>query len=128
MNKRLMYIVIGVIIVLILAVGGYFVFSSNTANNSSSSGNSNTNNTVPAGTVVISQETFDPGTITVKKGDTVTWQNNDSIDHTVVADDGSFDLGTIASGTKVQHTFTTVGTFKYHCSIHTFMKGAVVVK
>lgn len=125
-----MYVIIGIVVVLILGVGGYFALNGNSANNSSSGSNSNgnNNNPVPAGTVVISQETFKPGTITVNKGETVTWQNNDSIDHTVVADDGSFDLGTIAGGAKVQRTFDTVGTFKYHCSIHTFMKGMVIVK
>ncbi len=122
-----MYIIIGVVVVLGLVIGGFFIINGNYTNttNSNSGGN---NTAVPAGTIVISQEVFDPGTITVNKGDTVTWQNNDSIDHTVVADDGSFDLGTVAGGAKVQHAFNQVGTFKYHCSIHTFMKGVVIVK
>ena len=119
MNKRLMYTVIGIIIVLVLAIGGYFAFSNKSNTN---------NNAIPTGTVVISQEVFDPGTITISKGDSVTWENKDSIDHTVVADDGSFDLGTVAGGASVKHIFSQTGTFKYHCSIHTFMKGSVVVK
>ncbi len=69
---------------------------------------------------------FNPSTLTVPKGTTVTWTNTASRTHTVTADDGSFDMQA-AAGTTVTQTFSTAGTFKYHCSIHTQMTGTVVV-
>lgn len=66
--------------------------------------------------------------VTVKKGTKVTWINNDVSAHTVVADDGSFDLGTVTKDQTKSYTFTTAGTYKYHCSIHPGMEGTVIVE
>ncbi len=135
MNKRLMYLIIGFIVILLLAVGGYLFFNNNrtsapsSGNDSTNSGGSSTQSPTPAaGTVNIEGNAFSPTTITINRGETVTWQNNDSVSHRVAADDGSFDLGDQASGAKVKFTFNTAGTFTYHCTIHSFMKGIVVVK
>jgi plastocyanin len=70
---------------------------------------------------------FTPATVTVRADTTVTWTNNDSVDHTVTADAGRF--GSSALGTKrtFAFSFTTPGTYSYHCSIHPFMHGSVVV-
>lgn len=59
----------------------------------------------------------------------VTWKNDDSMPHTVTADDQTFDSGTLQPGATFQHTFTTPGTFSYHCTIpgHN-MQGAVQVQ
>jgi plastocyanin len=70
---------------------------------------------------------FSPDTITVKVGDSITWTNGDAVSHTATADDASFDTGTIAAGSSKSATFTTVGTFAYHCKIHTTMTATVVV-
>ena len=70
---------------------------------------------------------FQPASITVKAGSTVTWKNTGSVTHTVTAGDGSFDSGQVAAGSSFQHTFTTAGTFAYHCTIHSSMTGTVVV-
>lgn len=77
--------------------------------------------------VSIANFTFQPAMLTVPVGTTVTWTNNDSTGHTVVADDGSFRSDTIAPGATFSHTFTTAGTFSYFCSLHTSMTGTVVV-
>lgn len=135
MNKRLTYLIIGFIIILLLAVGGYLFFNNNRTS-APSGGNDATNNggsttqipTPTAGTVNIEGNAFNPTTITINKGETVTWQNNDSVPHRVAANDGSFDLGDQPGGAKVQFTFNIVGTFNYHCTIHSFMKGIVIVK
>jgi plastocyanin len=58
----------------------------------------------------------------------VEWTNHDPLAHSVVADDGSFDSGLIQSGGTWRHTFTTPGTYTWHCTPHPFMKGTVVVK
>ncbi|MBV4356864.1 cupredoxin domain-containing protein [Pinibacter aurantiacus] len=90
---------------------------------SSNSGNNQGNNTVS-----MQYTQYDPSTITVKAGTTITWINNDNMDHTVTANDGSFDSGTIKQGGKYTHTFSTAGTFSYHCTFHANMKGSVVVQ
>ena len=70
---------------------------------------------------------FHPDTIKVKAGQKVTWTNDDSTTHTVTADDGSFDSGSLPAGKAFSFTFAGPGTFKYHCSIHASMMGTVEV-
>jgi plastocyanin len=96
-----------------------------TATASASSGSA------PAGggsTVEIMNFMFMPGSLTVPVGTTVTWKFDDSTDHTVSADDNSFASSPMASGQTFTHTFSTAGTVAYHCSIHPFMKGTIIVK
>jgi plastocyanin len=76
----------------------------------------------------ISEFKFDPATITVPIGTSVTWTNQDSADHTVVADDGSWKSESLAKGATFSYTFTNAGTFTYICSIHPTMKGTIIVK
>lgn len=72
---------------------------------------------------------FNPGTITVNMGDSITWTNNDSVPHTATSDtDSVFDVALPASGGSGSYTFATAGTFTYHCTIHAQMKGTVVVQ
>jgi plastocyanin len=71
---------------------------------------------------------FSPMSLTVAVGTTVTWKFDDSTDHTVAADDNSFTSPALGKGKTYTHTFTTAGTVKYHCSIHPFMTGTIVVK
>jgi len=79
------------------------------------------------GAVTIAGFAFDPTTITVQVGDTVTWTNQDSTAHTATAA-GAFDTGNIANGASKSITFATAGTFAYHCTIHPTMTGTVVVQ
>jgi plastocyanin len=78
--------------------------------------------------VTIQNFAFNPGTIEVAVGTTVTWTNQDSATHTVTADDGSFDSNNLATSATFSQTFSTAGTFTYHCKIHTSMKATVTVK
>jgi len=76
---------------------------------------------------------FSPATLTIKAGTTVTWKNTTAIAHTVTSDDGkSFDSGMAnpitAQGGMFSFTFTTPGTFAYHCTIHPFMKATIIVQ
>ena len=75
----------------------------------------------------ISGFAFHPGSITATVGDTISWTNEDSAPHTATANDGSFDTGTLPKGGSGSHTFTTAGTFSYHCTIHPSMHGTVTV-
>ncbi len=83
---------------------------------------------IPAGQVSIQSFSFGPQTLTIPAGTTVTWTNSDSVTHTVTAMDGSFDSGNLTPGQSFSFTFTTPGTYSYHCSIHPFMRGQVVVQ
>ena len=87
-----------------------------------------TTSTTVVNEIAIVNLTFEPASLTVNAGDTVTWVNEDTVAHDVVADDGSFDSGSLAPGASFPHTFTTAGTVPYHCSIHPQMTGAVVVQ
>lgn len=70
---------------------------------------------------------FSPQTVTVKVGSVVTWTQQDEDSHTVAADDKSFASSTLSIGQTYSHTFTSPGTYTYHCAIHPYMHGTVVV-
>jgi len=84
--------------------------------------------------VSLKNTAYNPNSITVHVGTTVTWTNNDSgIPHTVTsgtpsAPSGTFDAGTLNSGQSFQFTFSSAGTFAYFCRIHgAAMTGTVTV-
>jgi plastocyanin len=73
---------------------------------------------------------FDPETIEVMAGDTVTWQWDHANRHSVTSDTGVWDSG-FKDGTpfpSFPFTFTNTGTFPYHCNVHPEMTGTVKVK
>jgi plastocyanin len=71
---------------------------------------------------------FDPPTVSVKTGDTVEWDFQDSsTQHSVTSDDGTFDSCLQNAGAKFVVTFTKAGDVKYHCTIHAQMLGDVKV-
>ena len=78
-------------------------------------------------TVTIKDIRYNPAQVQVKAGDTVVWVNRDDRDHTVTADDGSFNSGKIGPGKRFEFTFPDAGTFTYHCDFHPRMKGEVKV-
>lgn len=59
-------------------------------------------------------------------GDTVTDTNKDKVNHTFTADNGSFDNGAVASGSKIVK-LTEAGTIPDRCKMHTFMHGTLQV-
>ena len=71
---------------------------------------------------------FDPETVTVPVGTTVTWTNKDEIPHTVASSDKSFQGSSgLDTGDSYSYTFSKPGTYSYYCTLHPFMKGKVVV-
>jgi plastocyanin len=82
----------------------------------------------PGTPATISGFAFAPPTITVKVGGAVTWTNKDGATHTVTSNDQSFASPDLPQGATFTANFKTAGTFPYICSIHTFMKGTVVVQ
>lgn len=78
--------------------------------------------------IMIQNYAFNPATLTVKEGTTITWTNGDSVAHTVTSDTGIFDSGDLAEGKTFSYTFTTAGTYPYHCTPHhAKMAGTIVV-
>jgi len=90
---------------------------------------------VPGATTVTMQNfAFNPASITVPKGTTVTWVNQDTADHTIVNDaQGSiaqgalFTSNSLPKGANYSFKFDNPGTYPYHCSIHPSMKATVIV-
>lgn len=127
-----------IVVVAVVVIAGLAAFLSMHKNNTKSASNMNTmsssnqsTSSQPEATnkVSIANFAFSPANITVKKGTTVTWTNQDSIAHTVTETDGKTgpNSGDLAKGKSYSFTFDTVGTFKYHCTVHPDMVGTVTV-
>ena len=73
---------------------------------------------IPEGTTGLQDPVFGESPTDVQLGTTVTWVNEDSVAHSITADDLSFDSGTINPGDSFSYTFNDLGTFSYHCKLH----------
>jgi uncharacterized protein (TIGR03118 family) len=71
---------------------------------------------------------FRPPSITLTAGGQLTWTNRDSAAHTVVSDDAKFGSKVLEQNATFAVQLTEPGTYSYHCSIHPFMKGKIVVQ
>jgi plastocyanin len=76
---------------------------------------------------------FLPNAVTVGKGSTVKWTNQDSVNHDVTKTSGpgpkfSSGTGNLAKGDTYERKLTTAGTIKYVCTVHPGMEGTIVVK
>ncbi|MEA2596390.1 MAG: hypothetical protein QOF01_2859 [Thermomicrobiales bacterium] len=78
-------------------------------------------------TVTIQGFAFEPPTLEVPVGTTVTWTNEDVAPHTATAEDGAFDTGQLDEGQDASHTFDQPGSYAYRCDFHPEMQGTVVV-
>ena len=106
--------------ILFIAVFSTFIFTACTKNDDGFGNSFGTRCDAPdSNIIIICKNEFIPGSLSVRKGTTITWRNKDGVIHTVVADNTiSFNSGNIeASGSYLYHTEFT-GTFNYHCSIH----------
>jgi plastocyanin len=78
--------------------------------------------------VMVENFSFQPGTLTVKVGTTVTWVNHDDEPHTVNENNKTFKSGTLDTDAKFSYKFTSPGTYSYFCSLHPRMTGQIIVK
>jgi plastocyanin len=151
MNKT----IVTILIIILILIGSYFIIvgtnssdsSTNTSNESpvnitfdNSSTSQNTSNIQQSTSTAVTQSpseiviniknfAFSPSSITINKGTKVTWTNDDSAPHTVTSDSGKLlNSPTLSTGQSFSHTFTSVGTTTYHCTIHKMMKGEIIVK
>ena len=71
---------------------------------------------------------YQPTPLTVSAGTRVTFSNRSGITHTATQNGGGFDTGRIKPGKAASVTFKRPGTYSFHCSIHHFMHGKIVVR
>jgi len=77
---------------------------------------------------------FEPPEVTVKKGGTVTWTNDEDVGHDVTKEGGpgpdfsSGDPGAMSEGDTFEQTFDMAGEIAYVCTVHPNMTGTVTVK
>jgi plastocyanin len=79
-----------------------------------------------AKTVVINHFKYHPHTLEIATGTKVVFSNAAAIAHTAT-DTGVFNSGHIKPGHSFAVRFEQKGTFRYHCNIHPFMHGKIVV-
>ena len=85
---------------------------------------------IPPNTVVMGSSSFNPATLTVARGTTITWRNDDSSVHTATSDITGWDTGDMPRGATKTTLFSTAGAFKYHCTYHRAMGmvGTIIVQ
>lgn len=79
-------------------------------------------------TVTIRNFAFSPNSLTISAGTVVTWKNLDGDPHTVVSDQGLFRSEALDQNDMFMFKFDKPGTYRFICSIHPTMRGAIVVK
>lgn len=77
--------------------------------------------------VVIDGLKYEPGTLMVRRGDTIVWTNKDPFPHTVTAP-GKFDSHDIAANGSWKYVARTAGEYAYLCMLHPNMKGRLRVE
>lgn len=122
-------VIVGIVIVALLVIGGIFYFRSPSTPTTTSTAPETTTPSAEVSTVILQNYAFNPSTISVKAGTTVTWTNQDNTAHKIVSDTGQHELESndMIKGEIYEHTFNTAGTYTYHCAIHPSMKGTVIV-
>ena len=94
--------------------------------------------TILEGSSVQGSPSYDPATLTVKKGDKITVTNKDTLPHTVTSGTGptdpnsakQFDTSIIEAGATADIETTTInaGEYPFHCTVHPYMMGKLVVQ
>src|SRR5579871_6522043 len=70
---------------------------------------------------------FVPARVAVSSGTRVVWTNQDSDPHTVTTDRAGFSSQALNTGQAYARVLTKAGAITYHCQIHPFMHGTVLV-
>ena len=120
-KKYLLLITLALIVAPLVIAGCTSPFSNSNPSSQSQISTANQNS------IVIKNDAYNPPSLTISKGATVTWTNEESEMHTVTSDTGVFDSGNMYQGDSYSLQFNDVGTFPYHCTPHHFMKGTMTV-
>ena len=130
-------IIVAVIVLLVVGAGVYLLMqkpaspNTNTQNPEPNTSEQTTLSGTPIQTydIKIGGFAFSPSELKIQPGDTVIWTNNDLMSHTITSDSGTeLSSSSIGNGKTYSHTFNTIGTYSYHCSIHPSMKGQIIVE
>ena len=78
--------------------------------------------------VAIHNFKFEPATLTIAAGTTVTWTNDDTTPHTVTENNRAFRSAGLDTKDTYSHAFATPGEYVYHCTIHPMMVGRIIVR
>ena len=75
---------------------------------------------------------YTPHDVTISKGTTIKWVNDDAEIHTIASGDadkptGLFDSGIIQSNETFEYTYDKSGNYKYYCTIHPWATGTITV-
>ena len=81
-----------------------------------------------AAKVSIANFAFTPAEIAISPGDSVTWSNDDGAPHGLEYQDGGKGTDLLLPGASFTRRFDRPGTYDYHCSVHPYMNGRVVVR
>lgn len=136
--------IIIMVVVIAVVLGGVYVLTRGTeedANSANSTSTAPTTQTetqseagqpsIEASQIEIKDLAFQPRSVTIKKGTTVTWTNRDTVEHDVAPDDGDSEAfkgsELLAKDESYSFTFNTPGIYTYHCSPHPHMTGTVTV-
>ena len=94
--------------------------------------------TIPMGASTPGNPAYEPASLTVKKGDAIDVVNKDSSPHTVTSGTGledpnagkMFDTSIInaAASAQIATADLEAGEYDYHCSVHPFMTGKIIVQ
>lgn len=76
--------------------------------------------------VTIDNMKFNPETLTIKKGDKVTFTNNDIVAHNATELKNAWASPLLANGQS--WTFSPEMSSDYYCTVHVVMKGKIIVK
>jgi plastocyanin len=129
MNPRHSMSLLAVIAATAVLLPGCGGASYGTASSKPKGTSSQTASAAGSSAVQISNFKFSPASVTVKQGAGVTVTNHDSDTHTLTADDGhSFDTGDLGQGASQTISVSKPGSYPFHCTIHPFMHGKLVVK
>lgn len=137
-KRRLAVGVLAVPAVLVLATA-CSSSSSGGGGGSSSSASSSSGSSAPASsggsvssskavTVDVKNFSFNPQNLTISTGTKVTWKFEDSADHNVTANDGTFKSTDLNDNKTFSYTFNKAGTYSYICTIHQYMTASITVK
>ena len=71
---------------------------------------------------------YNPNPISITRGSSIKWVNNDTIAHSSTSNTGVWESGLLGAGQSFTMTFPNAGSFPYHCSVHPNMIGTVNVQ
>lgn len=88
---------------------------------------------VPIGEGIVNVEikdlAFNPEEVIIKAGESIVWTNDDSMPHSIVFDSGiELSSPQFARGEIYGRQFNETGAYNYHCGIHKYMKGKIIVE